>query len=154
MTAISNSLGQKAAQCLRQGTSPRRLALTLALGVAIGCIPVVGLPTAVCAILALVLRLNLPAIQAANCAAMPLQLLLIVPFARLGGWLFAAGHHSAPAFALLPLAPLPFLFNVGSLAGHALLAWLLVALPSIALMTAAFTPVLRRFPAAARKETA
>lgn len=153
MTVIRTSLGQKAAQCLRQGTSARRLALTLALGFAIGCIPVVGVPTVVCALLALVLRLNLPAIQAANYAAMPLQLLLIVPFARLGGWLFAAGHHPAPALTLLPLAPLPFLIHLGGLAGHALLAWFLVALPAIALMTVAFTLVLRRFPAA-RNESA
>ncbi len=68
---------------LSQGISPQRLALTLALGFAVGCIPVVGVPTVLCATLALALRLNLPAIQAANYAAMPLQLVLIVPFA---GW--------------------------------------------------------------------
>ena len=67
---------------LRQGTSPRRLALTLALGFAIGCIPVVGIPTVLCAALAQAMRLNQPAIQAANYAAMPLQLFLIVPFVR------------------------------------------------------------------------
>ncbi|MGC9158793.1 MAG: DUF2062 domain-containing protein, partial [Terracidiphilus sp.] len=73
---------RKMAACLREGISPRRLALTLALGFAIGCIPVVGVTTALCALLALTLRLNFPAIQAANWAAMPLQILLIVPFAR------------------------------------------------------------------------
>src|SRR5580698_2056041 len=77
-------------QGLSQGISPRRLALTLALGCAIGCIPVFGVPTLVCVALALVLRLNLPAIQAANYAVMPLQILLIAPFVRLGGWLTAS----------------------------------------------------------------
>src|SRR6202167_5710411 len=88
-------------QGLRQGISPRRLALTLALGFAIGCIPVVGIPTLVCAALAMTLRLNLPAIQAANYAAMPFQLLLIVPFVRLGGWLFHAGPIHVPQVAAL-----------------------------------------------------
>jgi uncharacterized protein (DUF2062 family) len=154
MAAFSNSLGQKAGMWLRQGISPRRLALTLALGFAIGCIPVVGLPTLVCAILALLLRLNLPAIQAANYAAMPLQILLIVPFARLGGWLFAAGNHPVPALALLPFEPLALLFNFGSFAAHALLAWLLLAGPAVALMTLAFTLILRRLPAVASEESA
>src|ERR1700691_5668804 len=93
-------------QGLRQGISPRRLALTLALGFAIGCIPVVGIPTLVCAALAMTLRLNLPAIQAANYAAMPFQLLLIVPFVRLGGWLTASRPHRAvQASALLHIPP-------------------------------------------------
>src|ERR1035441_3975205 len=97
-----DSIKRHAAVWLRQGISPRRLALTLALVLAIGCIPGLGIPTAVCAVLAIALRLNLPAIQAANYAVMPLQLLLIMPFVRLGGWLFASGHNQAPrASALL-----------------------------------------------------
>jgi uncharacterized protein (DUF2062 family) len=60
------SIKRKLAIWMRQGISPRRLALTLALGFAIGCIPVVGIPTVVCAAMALAFRLNLPAIQAAN----------------------------------------------------------------------------------------
>ena len=111
---------------LRQGISPRRLALTLALGFAIGCIPVVGIPTLVCAALALALRLNLPAIQAANYAVMPLQLVLIVPFVRLGGWLslpgrFAlAGRCPASHLAAAPGHPDGFAGRAGAagLGGH------------------------------------
>jgi uncharacterized protein (DUF2062 family) len=130
--------------------------LTLALGFAVGCIPVVGLPTLLCAALALMLRLNLPAIQAANYAAMPLQLALIVPFVRLGGWLAAA--HPAHSKTQPPIQPLvthsllhlPVLHvaaRAGGLAGQALLAWLLVAVPAVALMTLALTRMLRRIPA-------
>jgi uncharacterized protein (DUF2062 family) len=75
----------KAAGWMQTGLSPRRLALTLALGFAIGCIPVLGIPTALCLLVALPLRMNVPAMQAANYAAMPLQVVLIFPFARLGG---------------------------------------------------------------------
>lgn len=60
MSAVTQSVRQNIARWLRQGMSPRRLALTLALGLAVGCIPVVGIPTLVCAALALTLRLNLP----------------------------------------------------------------------------------------------
>ena len=138
---------------LRQGISPRRLALTLALGFAIGCIPVVGIPTLVCAGLALALRLNLPAIQAANYIVMPLQLVLIVPFMRLGGWLIPSGAHQpiAPA-SLLHASPIALATQFGSLAGQALLAWVLIAAPAVLLLTFTLTGVLRRIPATAAAE--
>ncbi len=140
-------------QWLRQGISPRRLALTLALGFAIGCIPVVGLPTLVCAALALALRLNVPAIQAANYVAMPLQLTLIVPFVRLGGRMTAAAPHP-DAIALLRLSPLHMASQLTGLAGQALLAWLLVAIPAVVLITVLLTPMLRRVPVLANAEAA
>ena len=83
-----DSIKQKAAVYLRQGISPRRLALTLSLGFVVGCIPLVGLPTALCAVIALTFRLNQPAIQAANYLAMPFQVALIVPLVKLGEKLF------------------------------------------------------------------
>lgn len=132
---------------LLQGISPRKLALTLALGFAIGCIPVVGVPTLLCAAVALALRLNLPAIQAANYLAMPLQVLLILPFMRLGGWMFASGHQPAlAAETLLHESPLKLLWASGSLAGEAMGAWMVIAGPSVVLMTLALTLVLRRVP--------
>ena len=48
MSRSFRAMREKAETWLRQGISPRRLALTLALGFAIGCIPVIGIPTAVC----------------------------------------------------------------------------------------------------------
>src|SRR5579859_3409847 len=101
-----DSLKRNAAGWLREGISPRRLALTLALGFAIGCIPVIGVPTLLCAALALAFRMNLPAIQAANYAAMPLQIFLIVPFVRMGEWLFAEPRQTVAASQLLHQAPM------------------------------------------------
>ena len=134
-----------ATQWLRQGISPRRLALTLSLGFAIGCIPVLGLPTVVCVGVALALRLNVPAIQAANYVAMPLQLALIVPFVRLGGRVTASASHPDTA-ALLRLSPLHMATQLSGMAGQALLAWVLVAIPAVLLLTVALTPMLRRVP--------
>jgi len=140
---------------LRQGISPRRMALTLALGFAIGCVPVVGIPTLVCAALAFALRLNLPAIQAANYVVMPLQLLLIVPFVRLGGWLLSSSPNpAAQAGILLHTTPLRLVTQMGSLAGQALLAWVLIAVPAVLLLTFTLTPVLRRIPAVAAAQAA
>jgi uncharacterized protein (DUF2062 family) len=136
---------QRVAQWLRQGISPQRLALTLALGFAIGCFPVVGVPTAACAVVALALKLNLPAIQAANYVAMPLQVALIVPFVRLGGWLFAGSSSGA----LTAGSNLPVMTHFVSMTGGALVAWLVFAGPTVALMTLALTIVFRRIPALA-----
>jgi len=148
MGRYSAAAKQNVVVWLSQGISPRRLALTLALGFAVGCIPVIGIPTVLCATIALALRLNFPAIQAANYAAMPLQLALIVPFMRLGRWLVSA-ETSRPqvTHALLRLPVLDVAARIGSLAGQALLAWLLVAIPAVALMTLTLTLMLRRIPA-------
>lgn len=138
---------------LGQGISPERLALTLALGFAIGCLPVIGIPTALCLVVALGLRLNVPAIQAANYAAMPLQVALIFPFVRLGGWMFTTGQHAAfnPG-ALGHGSPLKLIWASGSLAGQALGAWFVTAVPMVLVMTLLLTALLRRMPVLAKAQ--
>jgi uncharacterized protein (DUF2062 family) len=155
MRIAATQIRHKLAEWLRQGVSPRRLALTLALGFAIGCLPVVGLPTALCVVLALVLRLNLPAIQAANYAVMPLQLVLIAPFVRLGGWLVSlTPKHIAGARILLHLLPVHALLHLAGFAAQALLAWLVIAVPAVIVLTATLTFLLRRVPAVASGDMA
>lgn len=152
MSRSFRAMRQKAESWLRQGISPQRLALTLALGFAIGCIPVIGIPTALCLLVALGLRLNVPAIQAANYAAMPLQVALIFPFLRLGGWMFASAAHQPLNTATLHESPLKLIWASGSLAGEALAAWAITAIPTVALMTLVLTALLRRVPAVAAVE--
>jgi uncharacterized protein (DUF2062 family) len=132
---------------LGMGISPDRLALTLALGFAIGCLPLVGITTALCLVVAIALRLNVPAIQAANYAAMPLQLALLLPFMKLGGRLFAAGQQPTLGRALFQGPALTVLKTSGKVAGQAVGAWVLIAVPAVILMTLALAAVLRRLPA-------
>jgi uncharacterized protein (DUF2062 family) len=130
------------------GISPQRLALTLALGFAIGCVPVFGVTTALCMIVALTLRLNVPAMQAANYAAMPLQLALIFPFVRLGGWMFASGVQPTPSVrAMLHESPMKLLWTSSGMAAEALAAWLVIAIPTVVMMTLVLTALLRKVPA-------
>lgn len=154
MPIFSKPVKFDAARWVRQGISPRRLALTLALGFAIGCIPVVGIPTLLCAALALLLRLNQPAIQAANYAAMPLQLILIVPFMHLGRWMFGFGPaHLHFSDWLRNIAILRPAFHVGWLASQALFGWMLVAGPAVMLLWLTLTLMFRRIPAIASAES-
>jgi uncharacterized protein (DUF2062 family) len=152
MSRSIRAMRQQAEAWMRQGISPRRLALTLALGFAIGCIPVVGIPTALCVVVALLLRLNMPVIQAANYAAMPLQVILIFPFLRLGERMFSAQKPALTAAVLLHESPAKLLWQSGSLAGEAIAAWLIIAVPTVALMTVVLTALLRRVPAVAAVE--
>jgi uncharacterized protein (DUF2062 family) len=75
---------------LKQGISPAKLAQSLAFGTGVGIFPVLGVPTPALTVLALWLRLNMPAIQLVNYLVSPLQLVLIIPFVRVGEWLTGA----------------------------------------------------------------
>lgn len=74
-----------------QGVSPRKLALTISLGIFIGTVPLLWGSTLICAVLAVLFRLNQPGIQAANYLAYPVQLALIIPFYRMGAGIFPWG---------------------------------------------------------------
>ena len=154
MRFFSKPVKFDATQWLRQGISPRRLALTIAPGFAIGCIPVVGIPTVLCAALALLLGLNQPAIQAANYAAMPLQLVMIIPFMRLGKWIMGFGPaHSQVYDWLRQIVFLRPAVQVGWLASQALFGWMLVAGPAVVLLWLSLTLMFRRIPAIASAES-
>jgi len=154
MTYSLQLLKQNVATWLRQGITPRRLALTFALGFAIGCMPMMGVTTALCVLVALALRLNFPAIQAANWLAAPLQLLLLVPFVRLGGRLFTFGSiRTVEIGSLLHTSPLALIAHLGGMASQALLAWFFLSIPAVALLTIMLTTLLRRVPAIAQAES-
>ena len=58
-------------ELLRQGVTPEKIALSLAFGLGLGIFPVLGVSTILCTVAAIVLRLNLPAIQLVNYLAAP-----------------------------------------------------------------------------------
>ena len=77
---------------LLQGITPEKIALSLACGAVLAVFPVLGSTTLLCAVAAILLGLNLPAIQLVNYLMYPIQLALIVPFLRAGAFLF----HTKP----------------------------------------------------------
>ncbi len=115
---------------LRQGVTPDALALSVALGIAIGLIPVLGASTALCALAALALRLNMPAIQIVNYLLTPLQLLLIIPLLRFGEWI-----SRSPRFPITLESGLALLSNgifnavnvLWTAIVHATLGWIVLA---------------------------
>ncbi len=132
---------------LRLGMSPERLAWSLAVGLVIGINPVLGSTTVVCLAVASLLRLNLLASQLTNHLVYPLQLLLFLPFLRLGTRLFRAAPMPMTRAEILHLArshPLELSRRLWLWESHALVAWLLLALAAAPIFALLLTPLLRR----------
>ncbi len=69
---------------LKAGLSPGKLALTVALGIAFGLVPTLGVTTVISAATALRLRLNVAAMQLAAHLMSFFQLALLIPMLRAG----------------------------------------------------------------------
>ncbi|MFN0126123.1 MAG: DUF2062 domain-containing protein [Verrucomicrobiales bacterium] len=120
---------------LRQGVTPEKLALTLALGLALGCFPIIGSTTVLCAAAAVVLRLNQPIIHTINQLVYPLQLALLIPYYRMGEWLFRTPSVplSLPLlFERFAADAWQFLQDYGLLALQGIAVWCLLAPGAIA----------------------
>jgi uncharacterized protein (DUF2062 family) len=115
---------------LRQGITPEKIALSLALGLVLGCFPILGAATLLCTVAGVALGLNQPVIQTVNQAAYPLQLALLIPHYRAGEWLF----QTPPVPLSIPLLYerfaadwWQFLRDYGLLALQGIAVWCLLA---------------------------
>ena len=125
-------MGEPLANLFRQGLRPEQIVLTLVLGVCLSLFPVLGTTTLLCAAAAVKFRLNLPAIQAVNWLFGGPQLLLLLPFMRVGEWLFRAPARFQSAAELKALAeggPLAFLGALQWALVYAVACWLAVVVP-------------------------
>lgn len=134
-------------ELLRQGVTPEKIALSLAFGLGIGIFPVLGVSTVLCTVVAIVLRLNLPAIQLVNYLASPLQLALIIPFVRVGEHLLglkAQPLSIAEGFHLMAEGVLRAIVVLWDAILHAALGWIVVGPLLILALYHAFSPLLLR----------
>src|SRR6202049_4328993 len=132
---------------LRQGVSPGKIALSLALGVTLGVFPVLGSTTALCALAAFALQLNLPAIQIVNYFVYPLQIALLIPFFRLGEKLFRAPHlpiSVAHFYAMSPGNMWSAIRSLWTTTWHAIIVWCVAAPVFAGLAYGILAPALRR----------
>jgi uncharacterized protein (DUF2062 family) len=135
---------------LKLGMTPKRLALCVAIGIVVGNIPILGVSTLLCAGIALCFRLNLPAIQLAQWAMAPTQLLLIIPFVRLGEWLLHAPHQEVSireGTALIAQGVGHAVVVLWDAIVHAGFAWIVVAPFATYGLYRILTPIFRRVAA-------
>jgi uncharacterized protein (DUF2062 family) len=152
-----STLSARLLDLLRQGLTPEKLALSIALGIGLSCFPVFGTTTILCTIVALTFRLNLPAIQVGNYLALPLQLALFFPFLRLGERLLRAPNLPLSPQQLLAMAKIaPDATARILLSGqwHAIVGWLIIA-PGLVLLSALLLrPLMRLLVRRAKAEPA
>lgn len=132
---------------LRQGLSPRELSLSLSFGAGIGIFPVLGVSTPLLTVIALWMRLNLPAIQLVNYLASPLQLLLIIPFVRVGETLTGSPPQPltvAAGLEILAEGALHAVVVLWDAIVHAAIGWIAIGPALIWLAHRALVPVLAR----------
>ncbi|MEI1279356.1 DUF2062 domain-containing protein [Leptospira venezuelensis] len=111
---------------LKTGTSPKKIALSLAIGGAIGIFPLIGTTMALCAIVGFVLRLNPVSIQIANYAMYPFQVFLIVPFLKLGAYLSDRELDLTWAYKLVEGDSSQVWEGLSHSAGYAILGWVCI----------------------------
>lgn len=134
-------------QLLRQGVTPEKLALSVALGAIVAVIPVLGVSTVMCALLALRLRLNMAAIQLVNYLLTPAQLLLIIPFLRFGEQLTGAPRFPVTlesGLGLLSRGVLAAVRVLWDAIVHATFGWLVLAPLAAATLYFIFRILFRR----------
>jgi uncharacterized protein (DUF2062 family) len=130
---------------LREGLAPRDLALCIALGSGFGIFPVLGVSTPVLTAIALLRKLNLVAIQLASWLIAPVQLVLIIPFMRLGEWLTDSPAQPLTVEAgmrILGEGVLQAIVTLWDAIVHATLGWIVVAPIAIFLLYRLLTPIL------------
>jgi uncharacterized protein (DUF2062 family) len=132
---------------LRQGATPEKLSLAIALGFVLGIFPVLGTTTLLCIAVTAALRLNQVAAQVGNGVSTPFFIALLIPFVRLGERL--TGTETFP----LAVEQLRAAANQGAVVFfktfavailHGVLGWIVTAPVVVAVLYFALLPLLRR----------
>jgi uncharacterized protein (DUF2062 family) len=146
--AIHRKLIQPFIELLKQGVTPEKIALTIALGISLGVIPVIGSTTMLCTLAAVTLRLNLPAILLVNGVVYPLQLMLLVPFLRAGAWIFRVDSPKLSIGQIFNLIRANVWHATTTLwiaTMHALVIWLIAGCVASGVVYLVLAALLRRF---------
>lgn len=123
---------QKVRHLLLEGTTPQKLALTIAAGIILGLFPIVGATSLLCLGASFFLGLNKVFIQMVNYLVYPIQLVLFIPFIKAGHHVFQfAGtpvnyNHLLDVFKTDTLAALG---EFGSLLLSGIILWAVISVP-------------------------
>ena len=91
------TLKDKITALFKQGLSPLLLSKSIITSVALSIIPILGVSTFILTALSIKKKLNLPIMIAISYLMWPIQILLIIPFIRVGEFIFSvpSSHHTA-----------------------------------------------------------
>jgi len=144
---FNRKLFQPLGKIVREGITPHKMALTVALGTAFGLIPVFGGTTIFCLLIAFIFGLNKPAILLINLFVYPLQLLFYVPFIQVGEYLFGYPHLLTSFAELIEIFHSDWHISTQEIWTHNLLgilAWALIMIPFSLLLYFITRPLFKR----------
>lgn len=129
------------------GITPQKLAVTLALGIVIGIMPLFGPITLLCTVFSIRFKLNLPAMLTICYLMGPLHIALYIPFIQLGLYVFDFISFKLSFDQVRQLFEQDWLLALktiwlANLAG--VLAWLVLAGPLTYICYLLLLPVLRK----------
>ncbi|MBI1225161.1 MAG: DUF2062 domain-containing protein [Bacteroidetes bacterium] len=117
---------------LKQGATPKALAKSTTIGLLLGVFPMLGVTTLMMGAISVRWKLNLPLMLAVSYLIYPLQIVLLIPFVRVGEWLTGVAHADFSLDALAESFATNFtaaLVDLGTSNLVAVLGWCLLALP-------------------------
>jgi len=129
------------------------MATSAAVAAILAIVPVFGITTALCFLAGRLFRLNHVIMQGVNCLMYPFQLLLILPFLRIGETLLGADRlvlSPASYAAEFSASPWGFFEKFGKAIALSTLGWVLCAPPALwalnGLLRVLFRKTAARFP--------
>lgn len=131
---------------LKQGMTPTKLSATIALGSIVGILPALGFTTILATALAGRFRLNIAATVLVSYLMQPLQLLLAIPFIKLGIFIFGLNELKLTLDEMQVLFKADWLLALNqlwraNLAGIA--AWAIISVPAGYLLYFMLVPLLK-----------
>ena len=133
---------------LTQGITPEKIALSIAIGAIVGIFPVLGTTTVLCTAVGAALRLNLVAIHTVHYVMTPVQILLIIPFVRVGEHLVGAAPQPLSikqGLDLIAQGAVQAVVALWDAIVHAMIGWMAIGPLAIVLSYFLFKALLRRF---------
>ena len=145
---VKKKLFQSLSKLLKQGLSPAKLSLVVALGITLSIFPVLGTTTLICTFVSIFFNLNLPAMQLANYSAFPFQIILFFPFLKLGETVSKVSLDPLSKIQLISTFDEGIFYAIEKLSNYLLVAclgWSLAVLPIYIILYFLISSLLKKF---------
>ena len=125
----------------KEGFSLETLALSISIGIVGGAFPVLGLASYICLLLTLSLRQNIIIVQVVNWLVYPIQILLLIPFMKLGNTIFGSGDITLTFHQVVVSFQSGFLNGIkliGIISLYGVITWVVMAIPTLFILYSLF----------------
>jgi uncharacterized protein (DUF2062 family) len=132
LKARLNKVKDKTTALLKQGLTPKELSQSIIVSGLISTIPILGVSTFMITTVSLKQKLNLPVMISLSYLMWPVQILLIIPFIRVGEFIFSVPHSHHTVEEIINSFQNSFFHTLSQLSFELLCGlggWILTAVP-------------------------